>query len=71
MTLKHGKYIYVQVDKNKFVKIRYIKSYEKAEKGNEINAYILLGKIVTKVSRKAKIVKKEDLPVEIRDKLQK
>ena len=69
MTLKHEKYIYVQLDKNKFAKIRYIKSYEKAEKSNDVNAYILLNKIVTKVSRKAKIVKREDLPVEIRDKL--
>mgnify|MGYP001772563417 CR=1 FL=1 len=69
MTLKHDKYIYVQLDKNKFAKIRYIKSYEKAEKTNDVNAYVLLNKIVTKASRKAKIVKKEDLPVEIRDKL--
>ena len=71
MTLKHEKYIYVQLDKNKYAKIRYIKSYEKAEKANDVNAYILLNKIVTKVSRKAKIVKKEDLPIEIRDKLSK
>jgi len=69
MTLKHDKYIYVQLDKNKFAKIRYIKSYEKAEKTNDVNAYVLLNKIVTRASRKAKIVKKEDLPVEIRDKL--
>ena len=71
MTLKHGKYIYVQLDKNKFVKIRYIKSYEKSEKANDVNAYILLNKIVTKVSKKAKVVKIEDLPVEVRDKLPK
>jgi len=71
MTLKHGKYIYVQLDKNKFVKIRYIKSYEKSEKANDVNAYILLNKIVTKVSKKAKVLKIEDLPVEIRDKLPK
>jgi len=69
MTLKHDKYIYVQLDKNKFAKIRYIKSYEKAEKSNDVNAYVLLNKIVTRASRKAKIVKKEDLPIEIRDKL--
>jgi len=69
MTLKHDKYIYVQLDKNKFAKIRYIKSYEKAEKTNDVNAYVLLNKIVTRASRKAKIVKKEDLPIEIRDKL--
>ncbi|QIW24189.1 hypothetical protein EWF20_08560 [Sulfolobus sp. S-194] len=71
MTLKHGKYVYVQLDKNKYVKMRYLKSYEKAEKANDVNAYIILGKIVTKVSRKAKILKREDLPVEVRDKLPK
>jgi len=69
MTLKHDKYIYVQLDKNRFAKIRYIKSYEKADKTNDANAYVLLNKIVTRASRKAKIVKREDLPVEIRDKL--
>ncbi|BAK54505.1 MULTISPECIES: DUF5622 domain-containing protein [Sulfurisphaera] len=71
MTLKHGKYVYVQLDKNKYVKMRYLKSYEKAEKANDVNAYIILGKIVTKASRKAKILKREDLPVEVRDKLPK
>ncbi|BFI74145.1 DUF5622 domain-containing protein [Sulfurisphaera ohwakuensis] len=71
MTLKHGKYVYVQLDKNKYVKMRYLKSYEKAEKANDVNAYIILGKIVTKASRKAKILRREDLPVEVRDKLPK
>ncbi|BFH74332.1 DUF5622 domain-containing protein [Sulfurisphaera javensis] len=71
MTLKHKKYVYVQLDKNKYAKIRYLKSYEKAEKANDVNAYIILGKVVTRVSKKAKILKKEDLPVELRDKLPK
>lgn len=69
MTSKHGKYVYVEIDKNRFAKIRYLKSYEKAEKANDVNAYIILGKIVTKTNRKMKILKKEDLPVEVRDKL--
>lgn len=71
MTSKHNKYIYVQLDKKKFAKIRYIKSYEKAEKANDVNAYVLVNKIVSRISRKAKVIKKEDLPVEIRDKLPK
>ena len=67
MTLKHKKYEYVQVSPNQFVKIRVFKS--RLEESNPPDAYIILSKIVKKVPRKAKVIKPEDLPVEVREKL--
>ncbi|MEJ2777653.1 DUF5622 domain-containing protein [Stygiolobus sp. RP850M] len=67
MALKHQKYQYVQISPDHFVKIRVFKS--RLEESNPPDAYLILNRLVKKLPRKAKVIKVEDLPVEIRDKL--
>ncbi|MCY0859492.1 MAG: DUF5622 domain-containing protein [Sulfolobaceae archaeon] len=66
MTLKHDKYAFVDLKNGKYVKIRILKSKEE----NSPDRYLVLNKIyIKKPSRNATILKLEDLPVEVRDKL--
>ncbi|QKQ99369.1 hypothetical protein GWK48_02260 [Metallosphaera tengchongensis] len=66
MSLKHGKYVYVEVGKSRYAVLRVLKSREE----NSADRYLVTGKVVAKKSRNAKILKVEDIPLEVRDKLQ-
>ncbi|AWR99963.1 DUF5622 domain-containing protein [Metallosphaera hakonensis] len=65
MALKHEKYVYVQLDKSKFAKVRVLKNKEESNP----ERYIVLGKMVSRRSRKTKVLKMDDLPLEVRDKI--
>jgi len=66
MGLKHGKYVYVKVKDNLFVKLRVLKSREE----NSPDRYIILNVIQKRVpSRKARVIEIEKLPIEVKDKL--
>ncbi|MDT7875597.1 hypothetical protein DDW09_00540 [Sulfolobus sp. SCGC AB-777_L09] len=65
MTAKHGKYIYVEIEKGKIAKIRFFKGIEESKE----EAYLITGKIVKKIPRKAKVKKLDDLPEPVKEKL--
>ncbi len=62
---KHGKYIYVERNDGWFVKVRVLKSREP----NDPEKYIIVGPKVKKPPLTYKVVKEEELPDEVRDKL--
>ncbi|AHC51605.1 hypothetical protein SUSAZ_06390 [Sulfolobus acidocaldarius SUSAZ] len=65
--LKHQKYVYVDIgDQKKFLKIRFLKS---RSENNNPEAYVILDKISIKLPRNAKVIKYDDLPAEVKDKL--
>lgn len=59
--LKKGKYIYVEVGKDKYIKVRVLKS--KAE--NNPSRYIPLNICVKKPPNTAKVIRAADLPSEV------
>ncbi|MEM0373165.1 MAG: DUF5622 domain-containing protein [Sulfolobaceae archaeon] len=66
MGLKHGKYAYVKVKDNLFVKVRVLKSRDE----NSPDRYIILNVFHKKIpSRRAEVIELEKLPIEIKDKL--
>ncbi|EZQ06800.1 MULTISPECIES: DUF5622 domain-containing protein [Acidianus] len=64
--LKHGKYIYVNVGNGYYIKVRILKKRDE----NSPDRYIPIFRTSRRV-RKAKVVKLDDLPVEVRDRLSK
>ncbi|BDB97816.1 DUF5622 domain-containing protein [Saccharolobus caldissimus] len=65
--LKHGKYVYVELNKDKYLKVRVLKSRDE----NSPERYILTGFVSKKRPIKAQVIKLENLPTEIRDKITK
>ncbi|WP_062414720.1 DUF5622 domain-containing protein [Sulfolobus acidocaldarius] len=53
-------------DQKKFLKVRFLKS---RSENNNPEAYVILDKISIKLPRNAKVIKYEDLPAEVKDKL--
>lgn len=66
MGLKKGKYVYVELDKSKFAKLRVLRKRD--EKSPD--RYILIDKLLTVRPRNATVIKLEDLPLEVKDKVQ-
>ncbi len=62
--LKHGKYIYVDLG-NKYLKVRVLKSRDE----NSPDRYVLTSFITKYKPRNAEIVKLDNLPIEVRDKI--
>lgn len=65
MGLKHGKYVYIQLDKGKYVKARVLKGV----KDTDPEKYIVVGPITKKPPYTARIVKVEELPSGVREKV--
>ncbi|EHP68453.1 MAG: DUF5622 domain-containing protein [Metallosphaera yellowstonensis] len=65
MGLKKGKYVYVELDKSRFAKLRVLKKRD--EKSPD--RYIIINKTFVRRPRSATVVKLEDLPLEIKDRL--
>ena len=65
MGLKHGKYIYIQLDKARYVKARVLKGV----KDTDPEKYIIVGPVTKKPPFTAKIVKIEELPSAVREKV--
>ncbi|BCS94248.1 hypothetical protein L3N51_01107 [Metallosphaera sp. J1] len=65
MALKHEKYVYVEVGKSRYAKLRVLKNKDE----NSPERYIVLNSLVAKKSRDAKVLKMDDLPLEVREKL--
>ncbi|BCU68651.1 hypothetical protein HS7_20880 [Sulfolobales archaeon HS-7] len=63
MTTKHKKYVYVEMGKS-YVKLRVFKSRDEKDP----NRYIPL-KRIKGIKRNFSVMKLEDLPVEVRDKI--
>jgi len=58
MGLKKGKYVYVEVDNNTYVKVRVFKS----KSDESPDKYMVVGPVVKKPPYTAKILKLEDMP---------
>jgi len=67
MSLKQKKYVYVDTGKGKYVKVRVLKNRDE----NSPDRYIVLDIISNHKFRKANIVKIDDIPLEVRDKITK
>ncbi|QIJ32848.1 DUF5622 domain-containing protein [Acidianus brierleyi] len=67
MSLKQKKYVYVDTGKRKYVKVRVLKNRDE----NSPDRYIVLDIISNHKFRKANIVKIDDIPLEVRDKITK
>jgi len=65
MGLKHGKYIYIELSKGKYVKARVLKGV----KDTDPEKYIVVGPVRKKPPFTAKIVKAEELPSAVREKI--
>ncbi len=65
MGLKHGKYVYIQLEKGKYVKARVLKGV----KDTDPEKYIVVGPLTKKPPYTAKIVKVEELPSAVREKV--
>ena len=65
MALKHEKYVYVELGKSRYAKVRVLKNRDE----NSPERYIVLNKLVPKKSRHVKVLKTDDLPLEVREKL--
>ncbi len=65
MGLKHGKYVYIQLGKGKYVKARVLKGV----KDTDPEKYIFIGPVVKKPPYTARIIKEEELPSAVREKV--
>lgn len=64
--LKHGKYAYIEIGKGKYIKVRVIKNREE----NSPDRYIIADNLVRKFKpRNAIVLKLDNLPVEVKDKI--
>ncbi len=67
MTLKHKKYVYIDTGKNIYVKARVLKNRDE----NSADRYILLNVMPKAKPRKALILKLDNLPLEVKEKISK
>lgn len=63
--MKKGKYIYVEIDEGKYLKVRVLKSKAR----DDASRYIPLGVIVSKPSRSASVIKLSELPSDVINKI--
>lgn len=67
MGLKKGKYAYVEVSKDRYVKLRVLKSRAK----DDASRYIPLGVVTRRPPRNATVLRLSDLPNEVVSKISK
>jgi hypothetical protein len=67
MSLKQKKYAYIDTGKGKYVKVRILKNRDE----NSPDTYIVLNIISIRKYRKARLIKIDDMPLEVRDKIAK
>lgn len=65
MGLKHGKYIYIQLDKGRYVKARVLKGVKDTDPGK----YIVTGSVTKKPPYTARIIKIEELPSAVKERV--
>ncbi|MCI2414903.1 MAG: DUF5622 domain-containing protein [Candidatus Aramenus sp.] len=67
MTLKHKKYVYIDTGKGFYVKARVLKNRDE----NSAESYVLLNITPKAKPRKASVLKLDNLPLEIKEKVSK
>ncbi|AEB94607.1 MAG: DUF5622 domain-containing protein [Metallosphaera sp.] len=65
MGLKHKKYVYVEIDKGRYAKLKVFNNKDE----NSADRYLVENKAFVKASRKVKILKLDDLPLEVKEKI--
>ncbi|QGA54366.1 hypothetical protein GFS03_07165 [Sulfolobus sp. E5-1-F] len=65
--LKHGKYVYVDLNNGKYVKVRVLKSRD----DNSAEKYILTSYVNKNKPKNSIVIKMDNLPIEVKDKLTK
>ncbi|QXJ29656.1 hypothetical protein J5U23_02529 [Saccharolobus shibatae B12] len=63
--LKHGKYVYVDLNNGKYIKVRILKSRD----DNSAEKYILTNYVNKNKPKNGIIIKMDSLPIEVKDKI--
>ncbi|ACP35372.1 conserved hypothetical protein [Sulfolobus islandicus Y.G.57.14] len=63
--LKHGKYVYVDLNNGKYIKVRILKSRD----DNSAEKYILTNYVNKNKPKNGMIIKMDNLPIEVKDKI--
>ncbi|MCH4815077.1 MAG: DUF5622 domain-containing protein [Saccharolobus sp.] len=63
--LKHGKYVYVDLNNGKYIKVRILKSRD----DNSAEKYILTNYVNKNKPKNGIIIKMDNLPIEVKDKI--
>ncbi|AKA74176.1 hypothetical protein SULI_09845 [Saccharolobus solfataricus] len=63
--LKHGKYVYIDLNNGKYVKVRILKSRD----DNSVEKYVLTSHVSKNRPKNAIVIKMDNLPIEVKDKL--